>query len=84
MSEQIAHCNLKSNADLIARILDYDIERKEYRAIGEWKEWWSGDCALILTGEEKLWMCSACESKQSKKSNFCPWCGADMREKAND
>lgn len=76
MSEQIVHCNLKSNSELIARILNYDIERK----VGEWKEWLPGDCALILTGEEKLWMCSVCESKYSKKTNFCPRCWAEMRK----
>lgn len=26
------------------------------------------------------WSCSACKTKQPHKSNFCPNCGADMRE----
>ena len=26
------------------------------------------------------WKCSACEKWNSEKSNFCPNCGADMRE----
>ena len=47
---------------------------------GEWKEWWPGDCALIMTGEEMLWACNECGSKYSEKQNFCPNCGADMRE----
>lgn len=46
---------------------------------GEWKEWWPGDCALIMTGEEMLWACSECGSKYSEKQNYCPNCGADMR-----
>ena len=37
------------------------------------------DCALIMTGEEMLWMCSKCNAKFSGQSNFCPNCGADMR-----
>lgn len=52
----------------------------EYGAIrhGRWEEWWPGDCALILTEEEMLWMCSDCSAKVSNKSNFCPNCGARM------
>lgn len=26
------------------------------------------------------WSCSACKAKQPHRSNFCPNCGADMRE----
>lgn len=46
---------------------------------GRWKEWWPGDCALIMTGEEMLWMCSECTAKFSDRSSYCPNCGADMR-----
>lgn len=45
---------------------------------GKWKEWWSGDCALIMTGEEMLWMCSECTAKFSGRSAYCPNCGAEM------
>ncbi len=48
-------------------------------ARGKWIEWWPSDCALIMTGEEMLWMCSECTAKFSAKSSFCPNCGADMR-----
>ena len=47
---------------------------------GEWKEWWPGDCALIMTGEEMLWACSERGSKYSEKQNYCPNCGAMMEE----
>ena len=43
---------------------------------GRWIEWWPGDCALIMTGEEMLWMCSECTAKFSDKSSFCPNCGS--------
>lgn len=46
---------------------------------GEWLEWWPGEAALIMTGEEMLWMCSVCEAKFTERKNFCPNCGADMR-----
>lgn len=48
---------------------------------GEWKEWWPGSCALILTGEEMLWQCSECGTKYSdaESMHYCPNCGAKMR-----
>lgn len=45
-----------------------------------WDEWWPGDCALIMTGEEKLYQCSSCSAKFSDVDGFqyCPHCGAFM------
>ena len=52
-----------------------------------WEEWWPGDCALIMTGEEMLYRCTHCDAKFSDIENkrYCPWCGAFMDEerKAN-
>ena len=45
---------------------------------GEWKEWWPGSCALIMTGEEVLYRCTRCDAKYADTSNFCPNCGAKM------
>lgn len=45
---------------------------------GEWKEWWPGDCALIMTGEEILYECNLCTAKFVDKSRYCPNCGAKM------
>ena len=47
---------------------------------GHWEEWWPGDCALIMTCEEMLYRCSACDAKYSDIENkrYCPWCGANM------
>lgn len=45
---------------------------------GEWIEWWPGDCAVVMTGEEMLWECSRCTAKYAKRSNHCPNCGAKM------
>lgn len=45
---------------------------------GWWKEWWPGDCSLIMTGEEMLFECSVCTAKFANQSNYCPNCGAKM------
>lgn len=49
---------------------------------GHWDEWWPGDCALIMTGEEMLYQCSACTAKYSdiEGKRYCPNCGAFMDE----
>lgn len=46
-----------------------------------WREWWPPQ-EFILTGEEKLYICSNCDAKYSDVENqrFCPWCGAQMDE----
>ena len=46
----------------------------------QWDEWWPGDCALIMTGEEMLYQCSACTAKYDNVEGFryCPHCGAKM------
>ena len=47
---------------------------------GRWIEWWPGDCALILTGEEMLWCCSCCDAKYCSQHKDCPNCGAKMED----
>lgn len=51
-----------------------------------WEEWWPGDCALIMTGEEMLYRCTHCDAKFSEIENkrYCPWCGAFMDEERKD
>ena len=46
-----------------------------------WKEYYPPK-EFILTGEEKLYICSKCDAKYSHIENqrFCPWCGALMDE----
>lgn len=50
---------------------------------GRWEEWWPPK-HMILTGEEMLWRCSACDAKFSDQENvkecmrYCPRCGARM------
>lgn len=48
---------------------------------GHWEEWWPG-IAVIMTGEEMLYRCSACDAKYPEVEgyNFCPHCGAIMDE----
>ena len=49
---------------------------------GRWEEWYPG-IALIMTGEEKLYRCSACDGKYPDMDGYryCPNCGARMDEK---
>ena len=46
---------------------------------GHWREWWP-PAHMILTGEEMLYRCSACDAKYADVSGykFCPNCGARM------
>ena len=47
---------------------------------GKWLEWFPGDCALIMTGEEMLYRCSSCNAKyaDAEEYKYCPNCGAKM------
>lgn len=47
---------------------------------GRWVEWWPDENALILTGEEMLYCCTACDAKFNSKENmrYCSNCGAKM------
>ena len=46
---------------------------------GRWEEWWPG-ISLIMTGEEMLYRCSACDAKYAdiEGYKYCPNCGAKM------
>lgn len=46
---------------------------------GRWEEWWPG-ISLIMTGEEMLYRCSACDAKYPDVEGYrhCPNCGAKM------
>lgn len=46
---------------------------------GKWEEWWPPK-HMILTGEEKLYRCSACTAKYADVEgfNYCPFCGKPM------
>ena len=52
---------------------------------GRWEEWWPG-IALIMTGEEMLYRCSACDAKYPDVEGYkyCPHCGAKMDGERND
>ena len=69
-----------------ARVMRHIIEAKREDAVpvvhAKWEEWWPGDCALIMTGEEMLYQCSACTAKYSdiEGKRYCPHCGAFMDE----
>ena len=47
---------------------------------GKWLEWFPGNCALIMTGEEMLYRCSSCDAKyaDAEEYKYCPNCGAKM------
>jgi rubrerythrin len=46
---------------------------------GRWVEWWPG-ISVIMTGEEMLYRCSACDAKYAdiEGYKYCPNCGAKM------
>lgn len=47
---------------------------------GKWLEWYPGDCALIMTGEEMLYQCSNCWAKYPdvEGCRYCHNCGKIM------
>lgn len=48
---------------------------------GNWEEWWPG-IAEIMTGEEMLYRCSACDAKYADVDGYkyCPYYGAKMNK----
>lgn len=68
-------------ADLKYAIPAADVAPVRY---GNWKEWWPG-IAAIMTGEEMLYRCSACDAKYADIDGYkyCPYCGAEMDKEAN-
>ena len=48
---------------------------------GNWEKWWPG-IAEIMTGEEMLYRCSACDAKYADIDGYkyCPYCGAEMNK----
>lgn len=85
MSMQLVHAGFKSYSDAGQMYLKAKQIVRSAPAIdaapvvrGEWKEWWPGSCALIMTGEEVLYRCTRCSAKYADTSNFCPNCGAEM------
>lgn len=64
----------KANAELIAEILNNDWHGKNHGNKGEWISHYD-------EGTKEGWYeCSCCHSERAFNTNFCPDCGADMRE----
>ena len=89
-------CDGKVFGTIIMQMPTYKPTRSELRRLtlqnevfpqkrGEWIEWFPGNCALIMTGEEMLYRCSLCDAKYPDVENYkyCPNCGADMRGESN-
>ena len=75
--EIVCHCNMKENAELIAKIMDYDVESKVCTDVVEVKHGhWRGRKGSF---NDIYYLCSLCGGDSSFKANFCPNCGADMR-----
>lgn len=79
MEETVCHCNVKENAELIAKILDDDVDGKvfELPERGEWKR--------VEDGETYHYECSECGERPLYSrfgdivlSGVCPFCWAKM------
>lgn len=79
MEENVCHCNVKENAELIAKILDDDVDGKvfELPKRGEWNnhevacllaEMFGDDCACNLNGIDE-WLPQYCEFAET----CCPY-----------
>ena len=76
--EIVCHCNVKENAELIAKIMDYDVESKVCTEVVEVKH---GEWKIEMEYGAEVYICSECGFESANNSNFCPDCGADMRGK---
>lgn len=81
MEETVCHCNVKENAELIAKILDDDVDGKvfELPKRGEWTEVedFDGDThyQCSVCGEEWYFIDG---TPADNNANYCPRCGAKM------
>ena len=72
-----------------ARVMRHIIEAKREDAVpvvhAQWEEWYP-PMHMILTGEEMLYRCSACDAKYSDVEGYryCPYCGAKMDGASNE
>lgn len=69
------HCNLKENAELIAKVLDADVANEAYVTEAKW-------IVFRPPTENKgpIYKCSNCTAKYEHIENkrYCPWCGKLM------
>lgn len=71
---------LNTSTEKMFRLTTHLVERGvTVRERGRWKERYP-PIEMILTGEERLFVCSVCTAKYSEieGKRFCPWCGAKM------
>ena len=65
------------------RLCDYEDVMQQNRLVelkhGQWEEW-HPPMHMILTGEEKLYLCSCCYARlpDVEGYRYCPYCGAKM------
>lgn len=86
MEETACHCNVKENAELIAKILDDDVDRKvfEMPKRGEWipiqiGKWRAHKCSCCGTAREV-----PCSSRDGiPQWKYCTECGAKMSTQSN-
>lgn len=79
MKTTICTCKIKENAELVAEILDADIEERVYETKGKakWEVW---EKYPVIYGNDTLFVCSLCSAKFLWHSRYCPNCGAFMDE----
>lgn len=87
--ETVCHCNVKENAELIAKIMDYDVDGKVCPEVVEVK---CGEWIVKNTERRKVFYCSKriahcpyCGHMEDRKiPKFCSECGADLRGEKNE
>ena len=60
---------LEKDSTIDAEPFDKAIDALE-RKYGEW----------VLEHSSQLWECTNCHEREIRTTDFCPWCGADMRK----
>lgn len=70
---------IQYHVDELSRTFHYRVVKDELEKQGEWVEWYP-PTHMIMTGEELLYRCSACDAKYADVEGYryCPYCGAKM------
>lgn len=79
LKDRMGKAHFRGYGDAVMLVMDAPTVDAAMLVHGRWEEWWPG-VALILTGEEMLYRCSACDAKYADidGDKYCRNCGAKM------